>query len=39
NRTLKQTQNDKNIFSIPEDTLVGTTLAHVILNDLDSFGK
>ncbi|CAF2370558.1 unnamed protein product [Rotaria sp. Silwood2] len=39
NRTLKQTQNDKNIFSIPEDTLVGTTLAHVILNDLDSFAN
>ncbi|CAF3950187.1 unnamed protein product [Rotaria sordida] len=38
-KTLKQTRNDKNIFSIPEDTLIGTTLAHVILNDLDSFAN
>ncbi|CAF2049258.1 unnamed protein product [Rotaria magnacalcarata] len=39
NKILQQTENDKNIFSIPEDTLVGTRLAHVILNDLDSFAN
>ena len=39
NTTLKQTRTDQNVLSIPEDTLVGTVLAHVMLNDLDSFGK
>ncbi|CAF1074691.1 unnamed protein product [Adineta steineri] len=37
NTTLKQTNNDKNVLFIPEDTLVGTTLAHVTLTDLDSY--
>jgi hypothetical protein len=39
NTTLKQTQNDRKVLFIPEDTSIGTTLGHVILNDLDSFGK
>ncbi|CAF3417290.1 unnamed protein product [Rotaria sp. Silwood1] len=39
NRTFKQTRNDKNIVSISEDTSIGTTLAHIILNDLDSFAN
>jgi hypothetical protein len=39
NTTLKQTRNDNKVLFIPEDTPIGTTLAHVILNDLDSFGK
>ncbi|CAF1014689.1 unnamed protein product [Rotaria sordida] len=36
--TLKK-QNDKNVIFIQENTLVGTTIAHVILNDLDSFAN
>ncbi|CAF1205072.1 unnamed protein product [Rotaria sp. Silwood1] len=39
NITLKQKQNDKNVIFIQENTLVGTTIAHVILNDLDSFAN
>jgi len=39
NTTLKQTRNDQNVLFIPEDTSVDTILAHVILEDLDSFGK
>ncbi|CAF2940456.1 unnamed protein product [Rotaria sp. Silwood2] len=37
--TLKQKENDKNVIFIQENTLVGTTIAHVILNDLDSFAN
>ena len=39
NTTLKQTRNNQNVLFVPEDTAIGTTLAHVILNDMDSFGK
>jgi hypothetical protein len=36
NTTFKPKQN---VLFLPENTSIGTTLAHVILNDLDSFGK
>ena len=39
NTTIKQQENDNNVLFIQENTPVGTTVAHVILNDLDSFGK
>ncbi|CAF1425581.1 unnamed protein product [Rotaria magnacalcarata] len=34
--TIKQKQNDKTVLFLQEDTPLGTTIAHVILNDLDS---
>ena len=36
---LKQNQHDENVLFIPENVLMNTTIAHVILNDLDSFSK
>ncbi len=39
NTRLKQKENDNNILFIQENTPIGTTIAHIILNDLDSFGK
>jgi len=39
NTTLKQKENDNNVLFVQENTPVGTTIAHVILNDLDSYGK
>jgi len=39
NTTLKRRENEKNVLFIQENIPVGTTIAHVILNDLDSFGK
>ncbi|UJR30654.1 hypothetical protein I4U23_018178 [Adineta vaga] len=37
NTTLERKDNDKTVLFIPENTSIGTTIAHVILNDLDSF--
>jgi hypothetical protein len=39
NTTLKRRENENNVLFIQENIPVGTTIAHVILNDLDSFGK
>ncbi|CAF1161377.1 unnamed protein product, partial [Adineta ricciae] len=39
NTTLEQIQTDRDIISIPEDTPVGNTLAHVILKDFDSIAN
>ena len=39
NTTLKETRNNKKTLFTSEDSHIGTTLAHIILNDLDSFGK
>jgi hypothetical protein len=39
NTTLKQKHNEKNVLFIQENTPIGTTIAHVILSDLDSYGK
>ncbi|CAF0990876.1 unnamed protein product [Adineta steineri] len=39
NTTLKRKENDKNIFFIQENTPIGTTIAYIILNDLDSFAN
>ncbi|CAF4092775.1 unnamed protein product, partial [Adineta steineri] len=39
NTTLKRKENDKNIFFIQENTSIGTTIAYIILNDLDSFAN
>ncbi len=39
NTTLKQQENDNYVISIQENIPIGTIVAHIILNDLDSFGK
>lgn len=36
---MKQLSNDQYTLAIPEDIPVGTTIGHVILQDLDSSGK
>ncbi|CAF1225840.1 unnamed protein product [Adineta ricciae] len=39
NTTLQHKESDKTVLFTPENTLVGTIIAHVILNDLDSFAN